>query len=102
MRPVFVVPVFREGYNDMKPSYLDRYVALDRSFFERSGWDVENNSSIVFENVEEQRSYLCRNQTAARLFMPSVNLKGSPVANIFDDDYSGNSEECSSSDGDES
>jgi len=90
MRPAFVVPIFREGYNDMKPSYLDRYVALDRSFFERSGWDVENNSSITFKDVEEQRLYLCSNQTSARLFMPSVEVRNhsSAVENNANDDDS--------------
>jgi len=96
MRPIFVVPVFRDGYNDLKPSQLDRFVALDRCFFERSGWDVENNSLISFKSVEDQKSYLSKNQTAAKLFR-SVDA---PEGNDDEDDDS-SMDSCSHSSSDE-
>jgi len=77
----------------MKPSCLDRYVALDRCFFERCGWDIEINSSIMFKNVEEQRLYLRQNQTATKLFMSSsVSVRSSAVGNNEDEYCSSESE----------
>jgi len=102
MRPIFVVPIFREGYNDLKPSPIDRYVALDRHFFERSGWDVENNSSISFHTVEDQMSYLSVNQTAAKLFMSSSIDKERNIPPPDDDDNSSTGTMCTSSDEEDS
>jgi len=32
IRPVFVVPIFREGYSELNPNYHDRFIGLDRVF----------------------------------------------------------------------
>ena len=37
MRPLFVIPIFRDGYNLLNPTYLDRFIVLDRKYFDRSG-----------------------------------------------------------------
>jgi len=68
IRPVFVVPVFRDGYNQLNPNHLDRFIVLDRRYFDRSGWDVENHNVLTFKDAKDQRDYLDANQTEARMF----------------------------------
>lgn len=93
MRPVFVVPLLREGYNQLNPSHLDRFVALDRSFFDRSGWEIENNSGIRFEGPEDQEAFMLNQQTDARLFTKASSTQNNEEEKTGDDDYDSGVEE---------
>jgi len=65
VRPVLAIPVFREGYNQTRPSNLDRFIAIDRNYFDRSGW-IENDSASA-SIVSDQVNYLNSNQTGRML-----------------------------------
>jgi len=65
LRPAFVIPIFRKGYNLLSPSHIDRFVVLDRKFFDRSGWDVTNNATTAFHSTADQIMFLQSNQTVA-------------------------------------
>ena len=69
VRPAFVVPVFRDGYNGLHSSYIDRFIVLDRKYFDRSGWDTNSQSYTIFNNVDDQQRYVNENQTAAMRLM---------------------------------
>jgi len=67
IRPAFVIPIFREGYNPVHPNPLDRFIVLDRRYFDRSGWGIVNKSSVAVDSPAEQNDYLSRNQTEANM-----------------------------------
>lgn len=69
VRPAFVVPVLRDGYNGLHSSYIDRFIVLDRKYFDRSGWDTNSQSYTIFNNVDDQQRYVNENQTAAMRLM---------------------------------
>ena len=69
VRPAFVVPVLRDGYNGLHSSYIDRFIVLDRKYFDRSGWDTNSQSYTIFNNVDDQQRYVNENQTEAMRLM---------------------------------
>jgi len=108
IRPAFVIPIFREGYNILRPNELDRFMVLDRKFFDRSGWGLVNTSNVVVDSPTEQTDYLFRNQTAASMLNARLgsSVKENTI-NSEDDENEEDNEEveemyscCSSSDDD--
>ena len=79
-----MIPVLREGYNGISPSYLDRFIVLDRKFFDRSGWDTVNQTYTHFDNVAEQAQYINEHQTEAKRLMKSNSVQED---NNSDQDY---------------
>ena len=84
IRPAFAIPVLREGYNGISPSYLDRFIVLDRKFFYRSGWDTVNQTYTQLDNVAEQAQYINEHQTEAKRLMKSNSVQED---NNSDQDY---------------
>ena len=74
MRPLFVIPIFRDGYNLLNPNYLDRFIVLDRKYFDRSGWDRDNQNYTRFTNSVAQQEYLNENQTTGRYITTAVAM----------------------------
>ena len=74
MRPVFVIPIFRDGYNLLNPTYLDRFIVLDRKYFDRSGWDRDSQIYTRFTNSVAQQQYLNENQTTGRYITTAVDM----------------------------
>ena len=72
IRPAFVVPVLRDGYNGLHSSYIDRFIVLDRKYFDRSGWDTNSQSYTIFNNVDDQQRYVNENQTEAMRLMTRI------------------------------
>jgi len=90
LRPAFVIPIFRKGYNLLSPSHLDRFVALDRKFFDRSGWDMTNNATTVFHNTADQIMFLKSNQTVAHGLIDVNTMRDTSSATSSVDPYNGN------------
>ena len=74
MRPLFVIPIFRDGYNLLNPNYLDRFIVLDRKYCDRSGWDRDNQNYTRFTNSVAQQEYLNENQTTGRYITTAVAM----------------------------
>ena len=90
IRPAFVIPVLREGYNGISPSYLDRFIVLDRKFFDRSGWDTVNQTYTHFDNVAEQAQYINEHQTEAKRLMKSNSVQEDNNSDQDDCEYESN------------
>jgi len=84
LRPAFVVPVFRQSYNPLSHSSEDRFWVLDRSFFDRSGWETRKPSSEDedLNTAIKQKEYIKRHQTANRI----LNLDSSKTHVVQEDD----------------
>jgi len=104
VRPVFVIPVFRVGYNQTRPSISDRFIAIDRIYFDRSGW-IENEDDSGANIVSDQVNYLNRNQTGRMLVTKAhdgIAEEQEVIDSVIeeDDEFAGGVSEDSSSEGD--
>ena len=64
LRPVMVIPEYSKGrFIDInRPKRTDRFYMIDRNFFDRSGWPMENLSEANDFNMEDnQANYLREN-----------------------------------------
>ena len=83
----------RKTYNPLNAIYSDRFIVLDRKYFDKSGWENNNLIYTNFNTVEEQIRYIFINQSSAQLINKQQEVDVDDNNSSSDDEYNNEAED---------